>query len=534
MTEQNHFIRAAALSKSFGDTRANRDVDIAFASGRVHALLGENGAGKSTLIAILSGIIQPDSGELFVNGERFEPQSPADSLDARIATVMQRGSLVPELSVTENIRIHRQANPEFVDAALSIFERLHGGHVPPSTRIGSVDLGVRQLVEISRAIATRPKLLILDEPTALIDQNSSERLFAELHRLTRSGSAVLLVTHKLAEAVHLADDLTVLRQGQVVLARDLADLRAQGEHIATSLLVDAMFGGEAHPVESHPVEKQPLEPHLRSADEPRPVLSQSAETAAQSVSVPTFRLESVSTMRTANECPLETVTLEVHPGEILGIAGIAGNGQRHLATVISGELPVQSGKVFLGADEVSAIGVRQRMQRGLISITDDRFGEGLATGLSISLNLLLTRIGDHPFWRFSLTQTRAIRQFGKAQVATHEIRASNVDAPAGSLSGGNAQKLLLARGLSGSPKLIVLQQPTHGLDVNTVATVHETIRRAAQRGQAVIVISADLDEIVTLANRVLVLDSGRVVANVEGHQGGTKAEIASAMSGGAQ
>jgi simple sugar transport system ATP-binding protein len=523
VTGQNHFIRAAALTKTFGDVVANRGVDIAFDTGRVHALLGENGAGKSTLIAILSGVVQPDYGQLYLNGDVFAPRSPADALDARIATVLQRSSLVPELSIDENFRIHRHANHEFVSTAHSVFARLHGATVEPSTLVGAVDLGVRQLIEISRAIASKPKLLILDEPTALLDGSTTERLFAEIRDLTRAGTAAVIVTHKLSEAIHLADDVTVMRHGSVVYTSDLAALRNEGEQLNEATLVTAMFGAASDVSDSRAGEADD-----QSLESPQP-----AESSAEASSSRLLHLESVSTEADASECALNAVSLDVSPGEILAIAGISGNGQHHLAKVIEGDRRPKSGRVIFGERDISKLGVRQRLRLGIRSITDDRFGEGLAPGLSVQLNLLLTRIGEHPFWRFSFTQRRYIRAFAEAEVAAHDIRVRDVNAPAATLSGGNAQKLLLARGLAKSPKLIVLQQPTHGLDARTVANVYQSIRAAAAAGLAVILISADLDEVVSIADRVLVLDAGRVVASVDGQQRDTRDRIALAMSGGA-
>lgn len=521
VTVQHPFLRASSLTKRFGDVTANRQIDLSIRAGRIHALLGENGAGKSTLIALLSGMAQPDAGEIILNNEAVHFVSPAAAQSAGITSVFQRSNLVAELSVDENFRLYRHADKGFLDAAHTILERLLGQRLKPSTLLGRLDLGVRQLVEISRAIAAKPQLLILDEPTALIDRERTERLLDELNRLKDAHVAVLFVSHKLPEVLALADDITVLRQGEVAFTSDAEAMRASGESIDQAALMRAMFGEEI-PVAAAMPETEVAQNSQGSSAEPQNGMS--TEVA--------LKLDGVYTRPSSNGFALEDVTLEAFQGQILAVAGISGNGQRTLAAVIEGSIQPQSGRIMLGDKDITSLSIKDRMRLGVVSLTDDRFGAGLATGLSVALNLLLTRIGEHPFWRFCFTQPRKVREYAVTQVEAHGIHVDDVDSPAGRLSGGNAQKVLLARAFAAHPAVTVLHQPTHGLDVKTVAAVHASIREAAQAGQAVILISADLDEIVALAHRVVVLDAGRIVAEIDGQRAETRDRVAQAISAG--
>lgn len=521
VTVQRPFLRASALTKRFGGLTANAQIDLSIRAGRIHALLGENGAGKSTLIALLTGMAQPDAGEIVVDNTVVSFASPAAAQNAGIAAVFQRSNLVAELSIEENFRLYRRADTTLLEKAHATLERLLGEPIKPSTPLSSLDLGVRQLVEISRAIASQPALLILDEPTALIDRERTERLLDELNSVTAANIAVLFVSHKLPEVLAIADDITVLRQGEVAFSCDALAMRASGDSIDEVELIRAMFGGETTDAAAR------AGIGAAEAFEGLNAASQNA-TATEAA----LRLDRVCTRPNSAGLALEDVSLEVLQGQVLAVAGISGNGQQDLADVIVGSLHPRSGRIMLHNKDITSLSIRQRMRLGVLSLTDDRFGEGLAPGLSVALNLLLTRIGEHPFWRFMFAQPRKIREYAVSQADVHGIHANDVDAPAGTLSGGNAQKLLLARAFAAHPSVTVLHQPTHGLDVNTVATVHASIREAAQAGQAIILISADLDEIVALAHRVVVLDTGRIVAHVDGQQAETRDQIANAISAG--
>lgn len=502
-------LRTFGLTKSFGSTRANHGVNITLHAGRVHALLGENGAGKSTLISMLAGFAQPDSGAILFDGVETVLDSPAAVLDAGIATVFQRSHLVAELSIRDNIRLQRRTSGN-ADQLADIEEIIGQLNLTPlllDTAVATLDLGARQLVEIARAVARRPKLLILDEPTALISTESAQRLLAMLTSLAEQGMSILLVTHRLAEAMRVADEITVLRAGEVRATFEPGQPRDE------NALLAAMFGEAQISAESEPagVDVTSLAP--------------TADTA------PVLELRGVSTQQSVAQRHLNSVSLSIAPGEIVGVAGISGNGQQHLAEVIEGTLRPVQGSVWLDRQEVTHRSVRDRIASGIRSVTDDRFGEGLVPSMSIGLNLLLKRIGAAPFWRSGLTNQREIDAYAVERIRDANIATRGADAPAGTLSGGNAQKLLLARESDTAARVTIYRQPTHGLDVKTVAEVYASIRAAARRGEGVLVISADLDEIVMLADRVLVLDRGAITASVAGHLPSTRDEIARAISG---
>lgn len=507
---QNPFLSAVSVTKSFGHTRANSNVSLQLNAGEIHALLGENGAGKSTLIAVLAGMLRPDSGRILVHDAEIHMHSPADALQAGIGVVFQRSSLVAELSIRENFRLHAHTSEQFVRRAHEVLARLSDRHLEPTQRVGSLDLGMRSLIEISRAIAARPRLLILDEPTALLDDAGVGRLFEVLTELRNSGVAVLLVTHKLSEVLAVADRATVMRNGSVVATFD------EGEPFQTDAIVRAMFGSDA--LSQEHLESQQAAPAVASDELLRD-------------SPPLLTLDAISTSSMAGECALSELSLELRAGEILGVAGITGNGQQHLAGVINGTITARGGSIRFRGREITKLSIRERIRGGIRSYTDDRFGAGLATQMSVAINLLLPRVGQRPFWRFFVTQRAPIESFAKAEIDAHGIHVTDVHERAGALSGGNAQKLLLARSFPGTARLAILQQPSHGLDLATVASVRSSIRDAASAGQAVMLISSDLDEVVALSDRVVVLESGRIVAELRGQSASTREQIVATMSG---
>lgn len=518
MTTQHRnepIVRVVNVRKRFGDVHAVRDVSLEVGSGQVHVLLGENGAGKSTLISMLTGMQQPDSGTIVIDGTPTRLATPRAALDAGIVAVLQRSNLVAELSILENVRLAGLTSSGQQELTMQTFTRLHGTPVSFDTTVASLDLGVRHLIEIARAVARQPRVLILDEPTALMSSVSAERLLDLLRELTAKGVGVLFVTHKLAEAQAIANEITVLRGGEVVL-------RA-AEPSEQDLLL-ALFG-------SAPEKRDQLGRHgQRGARTP---VTYSDDHS------PVLKLDAVSTAARDDRDGLTEVTFEVHQGRILGVAGISGNGQTALAQVIEGSSSVVSGSVLLNGEDVTRLSIQDRMNRGLRSVTDDRFGEGLVATLSVGLNLLLTRLGEHPFWRFGLTKQRVISEHASEVMKSANIIAESPETPVANLSGGNAQKLLLARAVAEHPAALnhaaatvtVFHQPTHGLDAKTVAEVLNAIRDQAFTGAAVLIISSDLDEIVAVSDEVLVLERGTVIATVEGHTEHTRDQIAQAMSG---
>jgi ABC-type uncharacterized transport system ATPase subunit len=518
MTTQHRdepIVRVVNVQKSFGETHAVRDVSLELRAGEVHVLLGENGAGKSTLIALLTGMHQPDAGHISIEGVPTQLTTPRTALDDGIVAVLQRSNMVAELSIRDNLRLAGLTTHEQQDRAARILEGLHGAAVSFETRVGALDLGVRHLAEIARAVARQPRVLILDEPTALMSSVSAERLLQLLRELIADGVGVLFVTHKLTEAKAIADDVTVMRAGEVV---------SRGNDVSEPDLLRALFG-------SSTVQADGLAPATQRADS-------LTGSPSSNDHPPALRLDSVTTPAIINECGLNAVSLTVHPGRIVGIAGISGNGQSQLVQVIEGSRAPESGSVWLNGFDVTRLSIRERMNRGLQTVTDDRFGEGLVSKLSLGLNLLLNRIGSTPFWRFGITRRATISAHASEVMASANIVATSPDAPVATLSGGNAQKLLLARamqshafsGAASEATVTVFHQPTHGLDAKTVTEVFGSIHSLANAGGAVLVISSDLDEIVALSDEVLVIEGGRIIATVEGHTALTRDQIAQAIS----
>ena len=495
------------LSHSFGSTLANRNISIVIRAGEIHALLGENGAGKSTLISSLAGFIKPDSGEITVgDGEESVSlkgfESPSAALNAGVRTVFQNSSLVTEMTIKQNFAIAAVETSGF--AALT--ERLLGEPLLLSRKVSSLDLGARHIVEITRAILAKPKVLLLDEPTALVSSESASRLMRVLQEQAAGQTAVVLVTHRIDDAISVAHAFTVLRSGSVESSFRRDEHAADDAGLRTRL-TDSMFGEDLQLIE-------------------RPALRDSSQAAS---AVTACHLSSGAV---PDDCGIVDVSFKIAQGEILAVAGIGGNGQDRLAELLEGSTSIEHGELSLDGENITTDSVPERRAKGVRSLTADRFGEGAIADLSVAMNAVLKQIGKQPFWRRGFTRLSAIREFGEHQIRDYSIKAQSADQAAGELSGGNVQKLLLSRELDSDAKFCVLREPTHGVDLRSAQDIHELIVNRASTGAAVLLLSSDLDEIVKLADRILVLESGRIAAEVPGRQADTRRRIAQAMSTG--
>lgn len=493
------------LSRSFGSTQANRDISIVIRAGEIHALLGENGAGKSTLISCLSGFTRPDSGEIKVGVAEESVtlpafESPSAALKAGVRTVFQNSSLVAEMTIDQNFAIADVDTSGF--AALT--ERLLGAPLNLSRKVSNLDLGARHIVEITRAILAKPKVLLLDEPTALVSSESASRLMRVLQELAADQTAVVLVTHRIDDAVSVAHAFTVLRSGSVK-SSFRRDEYAGDDAALRTCLTDSMFGEG-----------------LQSFERPAP---RDNSRASKAVTAQHLFSDAVP-----GDCGIADVSFEIARGEILAVAGIGGNGQDRLAELLEGTAAIEHGELTLDGVNIAADSVRRRREKGVRSLTADRFGEGTIAELSVGMNAVLKQIGSRPFWRRGLTRVSAIREFGECLIRAYAISAQSADQAAGELSGGNVQKLLLSRELDADAKFCVLREPTHGVDLRSAEDIHELIVDRASEGTAVLLLSSDLDEIVKLADRILVLENGRVVAEVPGRQADTRKRIAQEIS----
>lgn len=508
-------VEVRGVTKVFPRVLANDDVTIAFRAGEVHCILGENGAGKSTLVNVLSGMYRPDTGLVLVDGREVEFGSPRAALEHGVGTVYQHSTLIPAFTVLENLMVGRGGRCGVggglrlhTKAARGALERAAadlGVKIDPDTLAGRLSLGQQQLVEIVKALGVGSRALVLDEPTSMLTPLGIAELQKVVLRLKAQGLAIVFITHKLREALAVGDRVTVLRRGRVVgeLGPDVVHGRARGD-LQTDI-VGLMFGAEAAVLAD--VAEVQVEGHVR----------RTGRAISEHVSL---ELVSVSVEPGRGEVGLVDVSVQVHAGEILGIAGVDGNGQRELAEAIAGQRRVHAGDILLDGVGVRQAGVSKRQKLGLRYVTDDRLGEGTVSSLSVAQNLVLKRIGEAPFWRGGRIQEDAIAQCAVELVDDFDIKTSDVGARGSTLSGGNVQKLVLARELSFEPRVVVFNKPTYGLDVKTTRAVRERIRRLAEdEGVAALLISTDLDELLDLCDRVAVLYRGRLSAVVENGPG---------------
>jgi ABC-type uncharacterized transport system ATPase subunit len=498
-------VELEGITKAFPGVLANDRIDLTLRRGEVHCLLGENGAGKSTLIGILSGLYRPDAGTIRIEGAETAITSPRTALDLGIGTVHQHSALIPALTVLENLMLGDSRRVRLDEAGarkrLEELAGLLGVEVDPDTKAVDLALGHQQQVEIIKALWRGSRVLILDEPTSMLTPQGVAELTKVLARLKEQGQAVIFITHKLHEALSLGDYISILRQGRLAGTIDGAALREKDPDELRAEIVRIMFGEEARTV----ADVAELREELSEVE---------AEAEVTVTGDVVLELRNVSAAGEGAELGVEDVSLELRQGEILGVAGVDGNGQRPLAEVIAGQRGASHGEVLLYGGAVTRMPVSARQKLGLRYVTDDRLGEGIITSLPVGLNLFLKRVGERPFWRHGRIQRAAVDGRAAELVREFDVRTPGVGTRAGTLSGGNVQKVLLARELSFDPKVVVFNKPTYGLDVKTTAAVRALIRRLVDGGGAALVISTDLDELLDIADRIAVLSLGRLVGVV--------------------
>ncbi|MCX8071018.1 MAG: ABC transporter ATP-binding protein [Candidatus Binatia bacterium] len=478
-------LEVRGIRKLYGTIPALVRVDAEFYAGEVHAIVGENGAGKTTLMRILAGEEFPDSGEIRLAGRPVRLRSPNDARALGVAMVHQHFALAESMTVAENLALALAEPREWRIASRTLAERARrwaettGLDIPPlDSPIADLSVGARQRVEILKALVGANRVLILDEPTAVLTPQETQQLFALIRRLRTDGRAVLFISHKLAEVAEVADRVTVLRQGQVVA-------RAQAPFFELHTLAEAMIG-----------ERQP--------EWTKPQTSIGAEL---------LRLETVGTEDDPFGTPLRDVSFNVRAGEIFGIAGVDGNGQRELFEVLAGLRPLRTGTLRIAGTPVTPRKPTDVLEAGVGFVPPDRHREGLILEMTVFENLLLHCRTLAQFTRASgaLAWARA-RAHAEALVREYNIRAPGLDAPVRTLSGGNQQRVILARELAARPEILIAANPTRGLDFAATRFVFHTLAAAATNGAAVVLISTDLDEILALSDRVAVLYRGRLSA----------------------
>ena len=509
-SEQTPAVELLGIGKSFPGVVANDDISLVLRRGEVHCLLGENGAGKSTLMAILAGMAQPDSGRIRVDGKDVRISSPRTALELGIGTVYQHSTLIGALSVIENLLLgdSRALRLDVAGARrrLAEFSAMLGVAIDPDVRARDLALGGQQQVEIIKALWRGSRVLILDEPTSMLTPQAVAELQSVLERLTRHGLAVVFITHKLHEAVALGDRISVLRAGRLTGEIDREQISSSTPAQIEAAIVALMFGDSLDSSGGERLAELQVGPegHRRAV----------AEAAGEVV----LSLEHAHVRGDGSQPGIEDVSLTLRIGEVLGVAGVDGNGQRALAEAISGQRRLTHGEIrYLGAP-VGSLSIAAREKLGLRYVTDDRLGEGIVGALPVSLNLVLKRIGQAPYWRHGRIRRELIDHDARGLVERFDIRTPGIHTRAGTLSGGNIQKVLLARELSFDAKVVVFHKPTYGLDLKTTRTVRRMIGDLRD-GRAALVISTDLDELLEVADRIIVLSRGRIVGEVENGPG---------------
>jgi general nucleoside transport system ATP-binding protein len=493
-------LELTGITKRFGDLTANDSVDLSVAAGEVVAMLGENGAGKSTLMKVVYGLVRADAGTIAMEGRPLDIGSPRDAMAAGIGMVTQEFSLVETMTVTENValssvglgRVDIRAARERV---LTAMEKV-GVAIEPDRLVSTLSIGERQRVEIVKALFHDCRVLILDEPTAVLTPQDVRALFATVARLRASGLGVLFVSHKLREVAEISDRVVVLRRGRLVGSRATAS-------VGTSELAALMMGIAADPVAA------PNTPADTATAVGLPVAPPAPEGSTTGSGRPVLAMADL-TLERGGRPVLDAITLSVAPGEILGLAGISGNGQTELMHVLCGTTAATSGRVEVDGVDVTGATVAARLGAGLGRLTEDRRGS-VVPQLSVEQNLVLEDLGSYR--RRGLLDRAAIRAHAQAMIERFDIRASPGD-PVATLSGGNMQKVLLARALSRRPRVLVAAQPTRGLDIGAYGYVHTQLRELREAGAGVLLISEDLDELHSLCDRIAVLFRGRVVGTL--------------------
>nr|WP_325194715.1 ABC transporter ATP-binding protein [uncultured Oscillibacter sp.] len=478
-------LRMEHITKRFGDVYANRDINLEVRQGEVHTLLGENGAGKSTLMNVLFGLYQPTEGDIYLHGKKVRIDSPAQAVKLGIGMVHQHFMLVEAMTVFENIILgDRNTRGVFIDKEarkkeiLELSQR-YGLDVELDKPITEIAVGAQQRVEILKALYRGAELLVLDEPSAALTDIEVEGLFRIMRKLTEEGKSIIFISHKMREVLHISDRITILRAGQTVCTLDRKD--TTGEELA-----NLMIGRELVPS------------HYKKVETPGD---------------PVIELRGVDFHKSSKHNGLNGVSLTVGRGEIVGIAGVDGNGQSQLAQVVTGVLTPEAGEVDMKGSRVAQFTPNGFILENVSHIPEDRNKMGLIGNMSVMDNIVLKSTDTPQFSdaRGMHLKKKAIRQYALKMQEKYDIRCASIDQEARNLSGGNQQKVILARELEGQPDLLVAVHPTRGLDIGATRFVHDTMIEAREKGCGVLLISADFDEILEVSDRIVVMFEGQVM-----------------------
>ncbi len=501
------------VSKRFSATQALSELSFVCKQGEVHALLGENGAGKSTLAGLLAGFYLPSAGEIRIADEPVSLHSPQKSLHCGIGVVFQHPLLVPELSVMENLLLGNAwwkmcATKNFL-AHYKKLSNILGISIDAQKRVKHLTLGEQQYIEIMRALWHEQKILVFDESTALLSLPEAEQLGRIMQNFAKNGNTILFITHKLRQAITFADRITIIRQGKKVgEISPEAIAKAQRSHNIQQLEHDiccSIFGEELSKNIEHQAQ-YPSSPKLPSTT------NEKAQNIAKARS-PVLAISCVTSHEEEQACSINNISFTIYGNEILGIAGIDGHGQKHLAEILAGQRQTKTGTLHLHGQEITELSNAQRQKLGIHYVSEDRLREGLVGSENIALNLQLKNIGLAPFWKYGIAKWKLIQNHAKKIMEIFFIPQEHQTNVAQNLSGGTIQKVILARELN-QPKLCVgiLHNPTHGLDVKTTKELHEKLRCALSPQRAFVLLSSDMDELLTLSTHLAVMRNGKLSA----------------------
>ena len=479
-------VEMRGITKAFPGVIANHKVDLEVRTGEIHALVGENGAGKSTLMNVLYGLVHADSGEILIDGKPAHLRGPRDAIAHGIGMVHQHFMLIPVFTVGENVMLGREpvTGPDFYNHArareeIAKLTRSYGLALDPDARMADLPVGLQQRAEIVKVLYRGANILILDEPTGVLTPQESKELFGVLRDLVKTGKTIIFISHKLREVLEISDRITVMRRGKVV--GHLVTRETTEQEIATMMVGRAVLLR---------VDKKPAKP-----------------------GDVTFKVENLTASSDRGVPALKGVSFELHKGEILGIAGVEGNGQSELVEVLAGTRRATGGRVLLGDKDVTTFDARTERDAGIAFIPEDRRGTGLVLNYSVADNLILGRQRTPAFaWRELVLRLVAIREWARRLVKEFDIRTPSIETAARNLSGGNQQKIIVAREMASRPRVLLAAQPTRGVDIGAIEFIHRRLVAERDEGTAVLLVSAELDEIRSLSDRIAVIYEGRIVS----------------------